>query len=209
MLISEKLAANKDKVQSFLNNLNCDSEKWFVFNTSDGKNPTLRKFSHRMSYRIMNNNTEMFKCRFMYLKVRKDMEVSYEQYVGVPSVKVHDMDIPFDKYENREQSYLRTDIFGDLSGLFSDERIYTVHYIEALGPVDPHQDPWRYSREYRNIIFYDNIPDDVQLKIKGEEIPVRSQQLTNFGNEVHTYQFKTRPFPLKILHIDYEDDGIS
>ena len=89
------------------------------------------------------------------------------------------------------------------------DRIYTVHYIEALGPVDPHQDPWRYDEEYRNIIFYDNIPDDVRLKIKGEEIPVCSPQLTNFGNEVHTYQFQTRTFPLKILHIDYEDDGIS
>jgi hypothetical protein len=157
----------------------------------------------------MNNNTEMFKCRFMYLKVKKDMEVSYEQYVGIPAVKVSDMDIPFDKYEDREESYLRSDIFGDLSELFSDERIYTVHYIEALGPVDPHQDPWRYDKQYRNIIFYDNLPDDVQLKIKGEEIPVESPQLTNFGNEVHTYQFQTRPFPLKILHIDYEDDGIS
>ena len=36
---------------------------------------------------------------------------------------------------------------------------------------------------------------------------MRSPQLMNFGDEIHTYQFKTRPFPLKILHIDYEDDG--
>ena len=102
MLISEKLIENKDRIQYFLNNLNCDSEKWFVFNTSDGKNPTLRNFSHRMSYRIMENNTEMFKCRFMYLKVKEDMEVSYEQYVGVPAIKVSDMDIPLNKYDEIE-----------------------------------------------------------------------------------------------------------
>ena len=88
--------------------------------------------------------------------------------------------------------------------VFSDDRIYTVHYIEALGPVAPHRDPWTYDKDYRNIIFYDNIPTDAILKIGGKEVPINSPQLTNFGNEEHTYQFSTRPFPLKILHIDYE-----
>ena len=32
-----------------------------------------------------------------------------------------------------------------------------------------------------------------------------SPQQTNFGNDIHTYQFKTRDLPLKILHIDYEN----
>ena len=209
MSITNKLLENKDSIQNFLNNLNCDSDKWFVFNTATGENPTLRNFSHRMSYRIMNNNTEMFKCRFLYLKYKKDMEVAYEQYSGVPSVKIDDMDIETNKYEEVDNGYLRTDVFGELSDFFSDEKIYTVHYIEALGPVDPHQDPWRYNKDYRNVVFYDNIPEDVILKIKGKEIPVQSPQMTNFGNEIHTYQFVTRPFPLKILHIDYEDDGIS
>ena len=58
MSVDNKLLENKDSIQNFLNNLNCDSEKWFVFNTADGRNPTLRNFSNRMSYRIMNNNTE-------------------------------------------------------------------------------------------------------------------------------------------------------
>ena len=45
MSIAEKLVKTKTKYNHFSDNLNCDSEKWFVFNTSDGRNPTLRKFS--------------------------------------------------------------------------------------------------------------------------------------------------------------------
>ena len=59
--------------------------------------------------------------------------------------------------------------------------------------------------KYKNFIFYDNIPEDAILKIEGEEVKINSPQQTNFGNDVHTYQFKTRDFPLKILHIDYEN----
>ena len=29
-----------------LENLNCDLDKWFVYNCTTGDNPTLRKFSH-------------------------------------------------------------------------------------------------------------------------------------------------------------------
>jgi len=90
--------------------------------------------------------------------------------------------------------------------LFSDEKKYTVHYIEALGGVDPHRDPWIYDSDYKNIIFYDNLPEDAKLKINGDDILINSPQHTNFGNDIHSYQFKTRPFPLKILHIDYEDE---
>ena len=206
MSIVDKLLENKDSIQNFLNNLNCDTDKWFVFNCSTGDNPTLRKFSHRMSYRIMNTNTEMFKCRFLYLKVKRDMKVVCEHY---DSIKVNNMDLEIDKYDEVENGYLRTDVFNELSDLFADERIYTVHYIEALGPVDPHTDPWVYDKGYKNIIFYDNIPEDAILRIKGKEIPIQSSQLTNFGNEEHTYQFNTRPFPFKILHIDYENERIS
>ena len=56
-MIVDKIIENKDRVQNFLDNLNCDADKWFVFNCATGDNPTLRKFSHKMSYRIMNNNT--------------------------------------------------------------------------------------------------------------------------------------------------------
>ena len=48
MLIIDKILKNKDKIQLFLNKLNCDNEKWFVYNCDTGENPTLRKFSHRM-----------------------------------------------------------------------------------------------------------------------------------------------------------------
>ena len=200
-MIVNYIIKNKDKVQNFLDNLNCDNEKWFVFNCATGDNPTLRKFSHRMSYYIMNNNTETFKSRFLYLKVNKNMQVGCEHY---KNVKVNEMDIDSSKYEDIGSGLIRTDIFGELSELFSDEKIYSVHYIEALGGVDPHRDPWNYDSDYKNIIFYDNLPEDAKLEINGDNILINSPQQTNFGNDIHSYQFKTRPFPLKILHIDYE-----
>ena len=200
-MIVNELLKNKHKVQNFLNNLNCDGDKWFVYNCDTGDNPTLRKFSHRMSYRIMNNNTEMFKCRFLYLKVKKDMRVTCEHY---DEIEVDDMDIEIDKYDDIGDGFIRKNLFGELTELFSDDRIYTVHYIEALGGVDPHRDPWIYDSNYRNIIFYDNLPQDAKLIINGNTTPIKSPQHTNFGIDTHSYQFKTRKFPLKILHIDYE-----
>jgi|TARA_A100001391_G_scaffold144427_1_gene102086 hypothetical protein len=201
-MIVNELLKNKHKVQNFLNNLNCDDDKWFVYNCDTGDNPTLRKFSHRMSYRIMNNNTEMFKCRFLYLKVKKDMRVTCEHY---DEIEVDDMDIEIDKYDDIGDGFIRKNLFGELTELFSDDRIYTVHYIEALGGVDPHRDPWIYDSNYRNIIFYDNLPEDAILTINENNIPIKSPQHTNFGIDTHSYQFKTRKFPLKILHIDYEN----
>ena len=110
-MIVDKIINNKNKIQNFLDNLNCDDDKWFVFNCSTGVNPTVRKFSHRMSYRIMNNNTETFKCRFLYLKIKKDMIVTCENY---DSIKVDDMDIENDKYDDVGDSFLRKGLFGEL-----------------------------------------------------------------------------------------------
>ena len=203
MSILKNIIDNKNKIQLFLENLNCDLDKWFVYNCATGDNPTLRKFSHKMSYRIMNSNTETFKSRFLYLKIKKDMVVTCEHY---DAIKVDNMDIEKDKYDDIGNGYLRKDLFGELGDLFSNDKIYTVHYIEALGGVDPHRDPWIYDSKYKNIIFYDNLPEDAKLKINGDDIPIDSPQNTNFGNDIHSYQFKTRPFPLKILHIDYEDE---
>ncbi len=203
MSILKKIIDNKNKIQLFLENLNCDLDNWFVYNCATGDNPTLRKFSHKMSYRIMNNNTETFKSRFLYLKIKKDMVVTCEHY---DAIKVDNMDIEKDKYDDIGDGYLRKDLFGELGDLFSNDKIYTVHYIEALGGVDPHRDPWIYDSKYKNIIFYDNLPEDAKLKINGDDISIDSPQNTNFGNDIHSYQFKTRPFPLKILHIDYEDE---
>ena len=200
MSILKKIIDNKNKIQLFLENLNCDLDNWFVYNCATGDNPTLRKFSHKMSYRIMNNNTETFKSRFLYLKIKKDMVVTCEHY---DAIKVDNMDIEKDKYDDIGDGYLRKDLFGELGDLFSNDKIYTVHYIEALGGVDPHRDPWIYDSKYKNIIFYDNLPEDAKLKINGDDISINSPQNTNFGNDIHSYQFKTRPFPLKILHIDY------
>ena len=203
MSILKNIIDNKNKIQLFLENLNCDLDKWFVYNCATGDNPTLRKFSHKMSYRIMNSNTETFKSRFLYLKIKKDMVVTCEHY---DAIKVDNMDIEKDKYDDIGDGYLRKDLFGELGDLFSNDKIYTVHYIEALGGVDPHRDPWIYDSKYKNIIFYDNLPEDAKLKINGDDISIDSPQNTNFGNDIHSYQFKTRPFPLKILHIDYEDE---
>ena len=203
MSILKNIIDNKNKIQLFLENLNCDLDKWFVYNCTTGDNPTLRKFSHKMSYRIMNSNTETFKSRFLYLKIKKDMVVTCEHY---DAIKVDNMDIEKDKYDDIGNGYLRKDLFGELGDLFSNDKIYTVHYIEALGGVDPHRDPWIYDSKYKNIIFYDNLPEDAKLKINGDDISIDSPQNTNFGNDIHSYQFKTRPFPLKILHIDYEDE---
>ena len=95
MLILDDLIKNKGKIQKFLDCLNCDSEKWFVYNCATGDNPTLRKFSHRMSHRIMDSNSEMFKSRFLYLKIKKDMRVTCEHY---KTVEVNDMDLEIEKY---------------------------------------------------------------------------------------------------------------
>ena len=209
MLIQDKIIQNKDKIQSFLNNLNCDDEKWFMYNCERNENPVVRNYSNELSYRIMKRNTWRFRSRMIYLKVMEDMYVSQYQYSGPQIIKFDQMALELDKYEKVDGGYLRTDILGDVSDIFADKRVYTIHYIEALGPVDPHTDPWRYDKNYRNVIFYDKIPDDVCLKILGEEVKVQSPQLTNFGNEIHTYEFEERPFPLKILHIDHEDEGIS
>tara|TARA_Y100001972_G_scaffold24410_1_gene29484 strand:+ start:270 stop:899 length:630 start_codon:yes stop_codon:yes gene_type:complete len=209
MLIQDKIIQNKDKIQSFLNNLNCDDEKWFMYNCERNENPVVRNYSNELSYRIMKRNTWRFRSRMVYLKVMEDMYVSQYQYSGPQIIKFDQMALELDKYEKVDGGYLRTDILGDVSDIFADKRVYTIHYIEALGPVDPHTDPWRYDKNYRNVIFYDKIPDDVCLKILGEEVKVQSPQLTNFGNEIHTYEFEERPFPLKILHIDHEDEGIS
>ena len=173
MSVLKKIIDNKNKIQLFLENLNCDKNKWFVYNCATGDNPTLRKFSHRMSYRIMNNNTEMFKCRFLYLKVKKDMQVTCEHY---KTIKVKDMDIDRDKFIDLDNGYLMKDMFNELEDLFADDRVYTIHYIEALGGVDPHRDPWIYNKNYKNVIFYDNLPDKIKLTINGDEKPIQSPQ---------------------------------
>ena len=119
------------------------------------------------------------------------MIVSCDNY---ESIKVDDMDIENEKYNDIGDSYLRKDLFGELGDLFSDDKIYTVHYIEALGGVDPHRDPWIDNKDYKNIIFYDNLPDDAKLEINGDDISINSPQLTNFGNDTHSYHLKQDHF---------------
>ena len=65
----------------------------------------------------------------------EDMIVSQYQYSGSQMSKFNQMALELDKYEKVENGYLRTDILGDVSEVFSDKRIYAIHYIEALGPI--------------------------------------------------------------------------
>ena len=43
-MIVDKIIDNKNKIQNFLDTLNCDDDKWFVFNCSTGDNPTPGSF---------------------------------------------------------------------------------------------------------------------------------------------------------------------
>jgi hypothetical protein len=203
MSIVEKILGKEENIQQFLNDLNCDKDKWFVFNQKTLENPTLRNFSSKMSFYIMNENTEMFRSRYLFLKFVNDIEVSHWIY---GKTKVKDFKIEYEKYQEVENGYIRKNLFEkyDLLDLFSDQRIYNIHYIEALGGVDPHKDPWRYNKNYKNIIFYSNLPEEIKLFVKNKEVAIESPMLTNFGNEKHGYQFSLQPTPLKILHIDYE-----
>ena len=57
MLIRDKILENKDKIQNFLNNLNCDDERWLMYNCERNENPVIRNYSNEMSYKIMKRNT--------------------------------------------------------------------------------------------------------------------------------------------------------
>ena len=80
MLIRDKILENKDKIQNFLNNLNCDNEKWLMYNCERNENPVIRNYSNKMSYKIMHRNTWRFRSRMVYLKAMEDMIVSQYQY---------------------------------------------------------------------------------------------------------------------------------
>ena len=45
-MIVDKIIENKNKIQNFLDNLNCDADKWFVFNCATGDNPTPVSYTH-------------------------------------------------------------------------------------------------------------------------------------------------------------------
>ena len=53
MFIRDKILENKDKIQNFLNNLNCDDERWLMYNCERNENPVMRNYSNEMSYKIM------------------------------------------------------------------------------------------------------------------------------------------------------------
>ena len=211
MLIKDKILEHKDAIQSMVNEIDCDDDKWFMYDVITNKNPVVKAWSTKMSYKVMARNVGNFKSRFIYLKVADDMFVGDPKYRGLMDARVPDMDLEYEKYEKIDGGYLMIDKlkkFG-LVDLFLDKRIFTVHYLEAISGVDPHTDPWEYDhcgRNYRNILFYDpkSLPDDFTLLINGENTKITSPMCVNYANDTHTYQFLDRPDNLiRLLHIDY------
>jgi hypothetical protein len=203
MELVDKILNNKDKIQNFLDNLNCDNDKWFVFREWDLENPTLRNFSSKMSHFLMEKNSKKHRLRFLWIKFSEDMCYSHLIY---KKSTVDDFMLEGKKYNKIENGYLKNNISIDpsLIDLFSDKRIYGVHYIEAFNGTPKHKDPWKYKNKYNNIIFYSNVPDNIELKIKGKKVDITSPMKTNFGYENHEYYFECKYSPLKVLHIDYE-----
>ena len=211
MLIKDKILEHKDAIQSMVNAIDCDDDKWFMYDVITNKNPVVKGWSTKMSYKVMARNVGNFKSRFIYLKVADDMFVGDPKYRGLMDARVPDMDLEYEKYEKIDGGYLMIDKlkkFG-LVDLFLDKRIFTVHYLEAISGVDPHTDPWEYDscgRNYRNILFYDpkSLPDDFTLIINGKNTEITSPMWVNYANDTHTYQFLDRPDNLiRLLHIDY------
>ena len=211
MLIKDKILKHKDAIQSMVNEIDCDDDKWFMYDVITNKNPVVKGWSTKMSYKVMARNVGNFKSRFIYLKVADDMFVGDPKYRGLMDARVPDMDLEYEKYEKIDGGYLMIDKlkkFG-LVDLFLDKRIFTVHYLEAISGVDPHTDPWEYDscgRNYRNILFYDpkSLPDDFTLIINGVNTEITSPMCVNYANDTHTYQFQDRPDNLiRLLHIDY------
>ena len=160
MHIKDKILKHKDAIQSMVNEIDCDDHKWFLYDVITNKNPVVKGWSTKMSYKVMARNVGNFKSRFIYLKVADDMFVGDPKYRGLMDARVPDMDLENEKYEKIDGGYLMIDKLKkfDLVDLFLDKRIITVHYLEAISGVDPHTDPWEYDscgRNYRNILFYD------------------------------------------------------
>ena len=211
MLIKDKILEHKDAIQSMVNEIDCNEDKWFMYDVITNKNPVVKGWSTKMSYKVMARNVGNFKSRFIYLKVADDMFVGDPKYRGLMDARVPDMDLEYEKYEKIDGGYLMVDKLKKygLVDLFLDKRIFTVHYLEAISGVDPHTDPWEYDscgRNYRNILFYDpnSLPDDFTLLINGVNTEITSPMCVNYANDTHTYQFLDRPDNLiRLLHIDY------
>ncbi len=214
MKIVDRILENKDAIQSLVNEIDCNDNKWFLYDRVTNRNPVMHGWSTKMSYKVMARNVGNFKSRFIYLKVADDMFLSDPNYRGKLEAKVEDMDLEYDKYVRIDGAQIMKERFEKygLFDLFCDKRIFTVHYLEAISGVDPHIDPWEYyhcKRDYRNMLFYDpkSLPDDFTLIINGKNTEITSPMLTNYANDTHTYQFVDRPENLiRLLHIDYEHE---
>ena len=214
MSIVDKILENKDKLQTLVNEIDCNDDKWFLYDRVLNKNPVVKSWTTKMSYRVMARNVGNFKSRFLYLKVKDDMFVGDPRYRGLMDARIDDMDLEHDKYTKIDSGIIMKEKLEEygLVDLFSDERIYSVHYLEAISGVDPHVDPWEYDhcqRDYRNVIFYGegSTPDDFTLLINDEPAEITSPMRVNYANDVHTYQFVDRPENLiRLLHIDHKHE---
>ena len=46
MLIKDKILENKDKIQNFLDNLNCDNERWLMYNCERNEKSCDKNYSN-------------------------------------------------------------------------------------------------------------------------------------------------------------------
>ena len=213
MSIVDNLLENKDAIQSIVNEIDCSTDKWFMYNHLRNENPILRNYSIGMTSRIMEKGPETFRSRFIFLKIMEDMifeDDRYEQNI----IKFNNMKLEMDKYTKVDGGYIRKEVFEErgLLELFSDRRVFSTQYLEATSGVDPHIDPWYYGncgRDYRNMLLYGegSTPDDFTLLLNGEPADITSPMQTNYANDTHTYQFDDTPdIPLRLLHIDHKHE---
>ena len=95
MKIVDRILENKDAIQSLVNEIDCNDNKWFLYDRVTNRNPVMNGWSTKMSYKVMARNVGNFKSRFIYLKVADDMFLSDPNYRGKLEAKVEDMDLEY------------------------------------------------------------------------------------------------------------------
>ena len=98
MPIVDKILENKDKLQTLVNEIDCNDEKWFLYDRVINKNPVVKNWSTKMSYKVMSRNIATFRSRFIYLKVAEDMWLGDPKYRGLMDARIDDMDLEHEKY---------------------------------------------------------------------------------------------------------------
>ena len=62
MHIKDKILEHKDAIQSMVNEIDCNDHKWFLYDVFTNKNPVVKGWSTKMSYKVMNRNVGKIIC---------------------------------------------------------------------------------------------------------------------------------------------------